>query len=53
MSKILLAVEGKAGFNVQMDYSENLCNAIGPFLRSVDAFEPLTHTSVHLSHNTH
>ena len=48
-----VAVEGKAGFNVQMDYSENLCNAIGPFLRSVDAFEPLTHTSVHLPHHTH
>ena len=48
-----VAVEGKAGFTVQMDYPENLCNAIGPFLRSVDAFEPLTHTSVHLSHNTH
>jgi len=27
-------VEGKAGFTVQMDYPENLCNAIGPFLRS-------------------
>ena len=27
-------VEGKAGFIVNMDYPESVCNAIGPFLRS-------------------
>lgn len=29
-----VAVEGKAGFIVNMDYPESVCNAIGPFLRS-------------------
>ena len=39
-----MAVEGKAGFTVQMDYPENLCNAIGPFLRSASPLYTSAHT---------